>query len=423
MGAIHTGFGTTTECFASPLNVHLDTTHYCSKYPEDKVFGSLGSTYDIRPTGSFEFNSEYTPIELQKAIKWVATAAKLETSPVLGVGIFPDWSTQQNKKRWSTFSKTTQGTQPWCTYRQKPNSRSQLPTTGLDNNQSSTPETAHTGESTSAAGWRKYYDPELLETALGEACTSTLNSELYVAGRGGMAKEGQVTLYPTPWDSYSTVDYLDESAWYESIERDKENIFTTHTGYLEGRQIPAHTPSHPPDTPASWYQPMSAKHVSAYGIYTDGSLQTSKDGNVNCGSGIYLSETGEGHSYTFDGHQTVLMAELVAIIKAVSHKASPGEVERTSFTDSLNSLHDLHKMIHSPRKMRTHRHRVILSYILKKAAEKRDANNQLMQVHMYKVKAHVNISGNEEADAYAKAPYLLGNSQVEHVQTVQTPNH
>jgi ribonuclease HI len=114
---------------------------------------------------------------------------------------------------------------------------------------------------------------------------------------------------------------------------------------------------------------VSAKHVSTYGIYTDGSLQTSKDDNVNCGSGIYLSETGKGHNYTFDCHQTVLMAELVAILKAVTHEASPGEIERTIFTDSLNSLHDLHKMIHSPRKMRTHRYRGILSYILKKPSK------------------------------------------------------
>ncbi len=98
IGAIHAGFSTTTECFASPLNVHPDTTHYCSKYPEDTVFGSLGSMYDIRPTGSFEFNPEYTPVELQKAIKWVATAANLETSPVLGVGIFPDWSATAEQK-------------------------------------------------------------------------------------------------------------------------------------------------------------------------------------------------------------------------------------------------------------------------------------------------------------------------------------
>jgi hypothetical protein len=89
---------------------------------------------------------------------------------------------------------------------------------------------------------------------------NTLNSELYVTGRGGMAKDGQVTLDPTPWDSYSSVDYHDKPAWYDSIERDIENIFTTHTGYLEGRQIPAQTPLHPPDTPASWYQPVSAKH-------------------------------------------------------------------------------------------------------------------------------------------------------------------
>jgi hypothetical protein len=62
--------------------------------------------------------------------------------------------------------------------------------------------------------------------------------------------------------------------------------------------------------------------------------------------------------------------------------------------------------------MKTHRYRDILSYILKKTAEKRDANNQPMQVHMYKVKAHINIAGNEEAAAYAKAAYLEGNSRV-----------
>jgi ribonuclease HI len=131
---------------------------------------------------------------------------------------------------------------------------------------------------------------------------------------------------------------------------------------------------------------------------------------------IYLSETDEGHSYTFDGHQSVLMAELVAILKAVTHKASTGEAERTIFTDSLNSLHDLNKMIHSPRTMRTHKYRDILSFILRKATHKRDADNQPMQVHIYKVKAHANISGNEKADAYAKAAYLEGNSQVEHVR-------
>ena len=59
---------------------------------------SLGNMYNIMPTGSIEFNLEYTRVELQTAIKWVATAAKEETELVFGVGIFPDWTATAEQK-------------------------------------------------------------------------------------------------------------------------------------------------------------------------------------------------------------------------------------------------------------------------------------------------------------------------------------
>eukprot|EP00976_Prorocentrum_cordatum_P059415 1175488-Prorocentrum_minimum.AAC.2 len=63
--------------FASPLNVHTDTHTYFSKYDQDKVFGAKGYAYDVKWEGRYEFNPEYVPIELEKALLWaVHSSAK-----------------------------------------------------------------------------------------------------------------------------------------------------------------------------------------------------------------------------------------------------------------------------------------------------------------------------------------------------------
>jgi ribonuclease HI len=108
------------------------------------------------------------------------------------------------------------------------------------------------------------------------------------------------------------------------------------------------------------------------------------------------------------------MAELIAILKAVTHEARQGETERNIHTNSLNSLHDLQRMIHSPHTMSTHEYRDILTFILKKATSKKDCEGQPLHVHLYKVKAHVNILGNEKADHFAKESYST-DSTAEHI--------
>ena len=108
------------------------------------------------------------------------------------------------------------------------------------------------------------------------------------------------------------------------------------------------------------------------------------------------------------------MAELIAILKAITHEARQGETERNIYTDSLNSLHDLQRMIHSPHTMSTHEYRDILTFILKEATSKKDCEGQPLHVHLYKVKAHVNILGNEKADHFAKESYST-DSTAEHI--------
>jgi hypothetical protein len=42
---------TSCECFASPLNCQL--SKYCSVFPEDAAFGSLGSFFQFSPSQGF----------------------------------------------------------------------------------------------------------------------------------------------------------------------------------------------------------------------------------------------------------------------------------------------------------------------------------------------------------------------------------
>eukprot|EP00854_Cymbomonas_tetramitiformis_P001992 gene1992-biopygen1884 len=87
--AIQKAFDLHTELFASPLNVHHNTTTYYAKYPRDMVFGARGSAWTANwmKLGAYQFNPKYTAADLKKALD-CALAATDTTAPVFGVGIY-----------------------------------------------------------------------------------------------------------------------------------------------------------------------------------------------------------------------------------------------------------------------------------------------------------------------------------------------
>ncbi|KAK3283600.1 hypothetical protein CYMTET_8688 [Cymbomonas tetramitiformis] len=99
MEAVHSAMGVKTEVFASPLNVHRDTTKYYSQYPRDAVFGAMGSAWEARweDLGAYQFNPEYTAEDLHKALKKAVEATK-QDKPVLGVGIYPTYAKTPYRK-------------------------------------------------------------------------------------------------------------------------------------------------------------------------------------------------------------------------------------------------------------------------------------------------------------------------------------
>eukprot|EP00959_Pyramimonas_sp_CCMP1952_P449915 9420518-Pyramimonas_sp.AAC.2 len=95
---VHNGLRAHTEMFASPLNVHADTHTYFSKYEGDRVFGARGDAYGAKWEGRYEFNPEYVPKELEKAILWAVHSAKDSKEPTFGIGIFPTWKHTAERK-------------------------------------------------------------------------------------------------------------------------------------------------------------------------------------------------------------------------------------------------------------------------------------------------------------------------------------
>jgi ribonuclease HI len=132
-------------------------------------------------------------------------------------------------------------------------------------------------------------------------------------------------------------------------------------------------------------------------VYTDGSKM---DDHPCCGSGVYDAFTNTGHSYRFSGEQTVPRAELAAIHSALSlHPAA----NLLLATDSLTSLQLIARAIERPHTVSRHRHAALLVDIVSLIIA-RSAAGQRTQLR--KVLAHSGVSGNEKADALAKAAVI-----------------
>ena len=86
--------GTIVECFGSPLNLHPETTRFCSEFAADSVFGATHDAFRQRWSGCCYLNPEYTVDCLHRAVCHAVACAKGSPAPFLAVGVMPKWSTQ-----------------------------------------------------------------------------------------------------------------------------------------------------------------------------------------------------------------------------------------------------------------------------------------------------------------------------------------
>ena len=126
------------------------------------------------------------------------------------------------------------------------------------------------------------------------------------------------------------------------------------------------------------------------------------------GYGIY-SPKGLNIPKRLHGHQNILRAEMMAIHKTLriintQYPNKPAYI----FTDCLNILYLLNTQIKHPTLHNSHPDQVTLASMVE-LLQKRT-----QPISLYKVRAHVNIEGNEEADKLAKSGLDLEHRNAKH---------
>jgi hypothetical protein len=119
---IQSKFGLSVVAFASPINVGADVP-YCSGYPEDKIFGSMGSFFKLPPDYLEQFSGrvftvEINPPFIEQVLADAATAAEgmvrysagMERPPRLTIiFIGPDWTDSEYYRKLSEQVSTIKG--------------------------------------------------------------------------------------------------------------------------------------------------------------------------------------------------------------------------------------------------------------------------------------------------------------------------
>ena len=148
----------------------------------------------------------------------------------------------------------------------------------------------------------------------------------------------------------------------------------------------------PPLLPARWHL-LEA-------IYTDGACVTQDEGPNLLGAAVYVASSHVTITVAPHGHRetnTITRAELAGLHAALAHvQYLPTPV--AIFCDSLAALYETQRVVHMPHTLLTHKHYPMLSSIRSLVLTRARLS---LPTHIQKVKSHIGIYGNEQADAGA----------------------
>ena len=414
VAAVQAATGADTELFASPLDVHRNMPSYLSTHPRDQLFGAGMDAYSHRWVGACFAHPPEQPEELERAVRWALASAREADrhTPVLTVMLLPD-----------NAAPTAVDAAPharWLAYPEVVDLAcfppSVAPLLAANDWTGAPPRFGSrqcTGHRLVAIG-NNIGRERILRRDFGELWAD-LHRRIQLPVSFGLPWPWQQTDGQGPprynEQAYNTA-VIQRAERYEQARKELTEQYRRPRKHATAASDTSSLWRWPPDGQASTLPPVaqlqqlygSQQHRPRYewrlAFFTDGSVQATEEGAL-VGAAVWHSTLGAYKINTNgDGpDNTITRAELAAIFCTVAQRL-PRTDEGVIFTDSQAAIHLLHRAVHKPHTLEGHLHKELL---LKTAQILVERANDGVRTRILKVKAHSGVTGNEEADAAAKA--------------------
>jgi hypothetical protein len=453
MQALRTAFNVTTEMFASPLNVNDHNPTYFSAHRRDTIFGATHDAYSGPWKGAIQFNPEYEADDLLKAVRWAkASAITAGETPFLAVGVLPKWSNKAFQKQLESsplchavatiprgyFNFRQAKYYPTKTADPPPEHGPHPDNDGSDDDEPTNERYQHAHWPvqiwivSNEAGRQKYINRtaglQNLETALLDhmasvkPCPPNTSPTTHLASiRSKLKFHGQ----PPPTVQLRHKDTR-WSARFKQTHFPAEALGDTITTSAVATSPLSFQPQIPPPPPQLTIPidqlPLAynAKTIT----YTDASKKPDSPGigigivspkpptpqqptNIN-----YPPPLTENTSlFVPGGAAHIVKGELLAIWWAIKNHKGSDHDELHILTDSLTSLYMINRCLHCPWTLSSPYESLVTEIVQMATAR---PGPTIIQ----KVRAHIGVTGNEEADKLAKAGLDLADEVEYHIQDV-----
>jgi ribonuclease HI len=416
----------TTERFASPLNLHAGTTRYWSVHKRDQLFGAGYDAYSSQWTGCSVACPNFDIHAATRAVDWAIQSAQCATTPTLTLLLLPTFFAEADD---CSYMRLLRRNPDWCLPVFTAAARA-LSLEPPANAPLATPKHPHwrfrlvaIGNNDGMEQFLPIYDQDWyheFRTAVREAVQPKNARTNYIQFE-------RVGSFKNMWHEPAA---MVDAKWALKATRKFKSLNPDSQTSLELPQICQGQEDAPLTARdlrtaqtlklTEFKQSLGIAPPLLYDwrqfIYTDGSvLSDPGEGQPGIGAAVYIpgrpaagqialtvpiSCIHRNDSVDLTCFNTISRAELsalhVALEKGTELHREDGDTVNIA-TDSLGSMHALLKAIHRPQDMVEHRHRQILQQMAKVV------ESSTAVIHVWKVKSHIGIVGNELADAAAVA--------------------
>jgi len=404
--------GITKERLATPLNCHPDTEEYWSPMERDQVFGARWDAYKCVWTGSSLAHPDKSKAHAIRALTHAISSAHDPHQPTATLVVLPI----EPGNRGLDYQRVINTSRDNC------HMLLRLPQAKLPMAQSGP----------------QYKTPSAPKRAAGDYLIVLVGNAQGLDRHSPAINPGKTRAFHNslrdalnqllPHGQHVTTDDIHKYWRAADMHRDTRThkhppTSSVHTLSAKMKRMPSDTTkrlitanptwdTYTEGLPQTYWYPSPLKYDWTQFTYTDGSVtkarlsgpEQAKEGRIPMGIGSGVYTPGQDGATPAEQcvailpmaedtskEDTINRAELVPILHAIKQGS------KHIATDSLTAMYQIKKAANRPQDLKEHRHQTLLLEIVQAIAQQQDT------IHIYKVKSHTGVVGNERADELATA--------------------